>query len=61
MFLGVLASVKIVESCAEAEHVDKIQTKVLKEFSSFLFTVTSTLYSLQLCLEISISSNSPDL
>jgi hypothetical protein len=48
----------MVESCAEAELLDKIQTKVLRVF---LLTIHSHLYTLQLCLEISISSNSPNL
>jgi hypothetical protein len=40
--------------CAEAEFLDEIKTKVLRVF---LFVIHSHLYTLQLCLEISISSN----
>ncbi len=42
----------------EAEFLDEIQTKVLKVF---LLAIHSHLYTLQLCLEISISSNSHNL
>ncbi len=42
----------------EAEFLDEIQTKVLRVF---LLAIHSHLYILQLCLEISISSNSLNL
>ncbi len=31
-----------IQSCTEAEFLDEIQTKISREFSSLLFTVTST-------------------
>jgi hypothetical protein len=46
----------------EAKFLDEIQAEVFRVFLLIpVFTPNSTLYSLQLCLEISISSNSRNL
>ncbi len=57
---GLLQEMLLPWESPEAEFLDDIKTKVLRvfPFSSLLFTVTSTV---QLCLEISISSNSRNL
>jgi hypothetical protein len=49
---------KYTRRCPEAEFLDEIQTKV---FRVFLLAIHSQLYTLQLCLEISVSSNSRNL
>jgi hypothetical protein len=46
------------EVLPEVEYLDEIQTKI---FKVFLIAIYSYLYTLQLCLEISISSNSRNL
>ncbi len=46
------------EVLPEVKYLDEIQTKI---FKVFLIAIHSYLYTLQLCLEISISSNSRNL